>query len=238
MRIASLLGVLVWGTVLGLLGWFFYDMHERSEQERALREAIARLTEERPCARIIVDSVDDDPVTGQPTIRMRWLDTDANWKPRPGAEIRSLVLHGREAYVDAYQIIFKKDAIKEGDPLRGRTLTLFAKVYGSDQKPSDGIPLNVPSSIARTAAGPGDELVPQAYRSGKGPASDLERRLWRRFWDLCQDSKAADREGVRTVQGTAVHKPLEPDMEYRLSINNEGQIFFDGPMPKDPFVVN
>ena len=125
----------------------------------------------------------------------------------------------------------------EGDPLRGRTLTLFSKVYGSDQRPSEGIPLNVPGSVAGTAAGPGDDLVPLACRSGPGAPSELERRLWSKFWELCKDPDAASREGVRTAQGTAVHKPLEAQMEYRLSIDNPGQIRLDGPRKPDPFVT-
>lgn len=229
-----ILSVVVWGTVLGLLGWFFHDMHERRAEERRLREAVAALTEETPCARILVNAVDTDPDTGKTTIGMSWLDTDSNWRPRPGARIKELVVHGKEAYFDSYQIVFDTESVKEGDPLRGKTLTIFARAYGSDQSPSEGIPLNMPANVLGIAE-EGGEMVPAHYRQG-AEVSDLETRLWSKFWELCTDPEAAEREGVRTVQGTAVHKPLMPKMEYRLSINNQGQIFLDGPRKPDPFV--
>jgi hypothetical protein len=236
MRLTSLLALLVWGSVLGLLGYFFYDMNTRRQAEHALRESIARLSEEKPCARIMVDAVEDDRETGQTVIHMRWLDTDASWTPRPGARMKNLKVVGREAYFDTYQIVFDRDRIQEGDPLRGRTLTLFSKVYGSDQKPSEGQPLDMPGSVAGIDSGLPSDVVPVAYRTSPEPPSDLETRLWSRFWDLCLDPDAAKEEGVRTVQGTAVHKPMVAGMEYRLSINNQGQIFFDGPMRPDPFI--
>lgn len=235
MRIGAAISVLVWGTVLGLLGWFFYDMHERRQEEKRLRASLARLTEETPCARILVHSVDVNGDTGKTEISMSWLDTDDNWKARPGAKIRKLKVIGKEAYFDSYQIIFDSENVKEGDPLRGKTLTVFARTYGSDQKPTEGTPLNMPADVLGVAQG-GGELVPPAFRQGDGAPTELERRLWSRFWELCTDPEAAEREGVRTVQGTAVHKPLQPKMEYRLSINNQGQIFLDGPLAPDPFI--
>ncbi len=228
-----ILSVLVWGTVLGLLGWFFHDMHERREEERRLRRAVAALTEETPCARILVNAVEQD-AQGRTRISMSWLDTDAGWQPRPGAKIRDLVVHGKEAFFDSYQIVFDTESVKEADPLRGKTLTIFARVYGSDQAPNNGTPLNMPADVLGIAE-EGGELVPAHYRQGKEP-TDLETRLWSKFWDLCTDPEAAQLEGIRTVQGTAVHKPLVAQMEYRLSINNQGQIFLDGPRKPDPFV--
>jgi len=235
MRIGAVLSVLVWGTVLGLLGWFFHDMHERRMEEQKLRESLARLTEETPCARILVHQVDVNADTGKTEISMSWLDTDKSWKRRSGAQIKKLKVIGKEAYFDSYQIIFDSEKVQEGDPLRGKTLTVFARTYGSDQKPSEGTPLNMPGDVLGVAEA-GGELVPPAFRQGDNPPTELERRLWSRFWELCTDPEAAEREGVRTLQGTAVHKPLQANMEYRLSINNQGQIFLDGPLPPDDFI--
>ena len=235
MRIGAALSVLVWGSVLGLLGWFFHDMYEQRQEEEKLREALARLTEETPCARILVHAADVNADTGKTEISMSWLDTDANWKRLPGTEMKKLKVVGKEAYFDSYQIIFGSENVQEGDPLRGKTLTVFARAYGSDQKPSDGTPLNMPADVLGVAEA-GGELIPPAFRQGDGAPTEVELRLWSRFWELCTDPEAAEREGVRTVQGTAVHKPLQPKMEYRLSINNQGQIFLDGPLPPDDFI--
>jgi hypothetical protein len=235
MRIGVILNVLVWSSVLGALGWFFSDMYQQRQQERELRESIARLTEETPCARILVHAVEPHAETGAPIVSMSWLDTDKDWKPRPGAEVRRLEVKGKEAYFDSYQIIFATDDVKQGDPLRGKTLTVFAKVFGSAQIPDDGTPLNMPADVIGLAEQGGD-LVPANYRYDDDPPSELERRLWSRFWELCTDPEAAEREGIRTVQGTAVHKPMQAGMEYRLSFDNKGQILLDGPMRPDPFI--
>ena len=148
---------------------------------------------------------------------------------------RELQVQGKEAYFDAYQIVFNQDDIKEGDPLRGKTLTVFARVFGSDQRPSDGTPLNMPGNVLELAE-EGGELVPAQFRQGKGEPSPLERRLWSRFWELCTDPEAAEREGIRTVQGAAVHKPMQAKMEYRLSFDNAGRLILDGPMEHGGFI--
>ncbi|MFW6162529.1 MAG: hypothetical protein ACODAJ_07140, partial [Planctomycetota bacterium] len=130
-----------------------------------------------------------------------------------GATARSRVftVRGREVYFDALLIKFAEDRVKVGDPLRGKSLHLFRRAFGSAQEPRDG-----PLLAARE---PG--AVPRAYRSGQG-VSDFERRLWARFWHWTAHPDEAAAEGVRVAQIDAVGTRPEVGATYRITLEHDG----------------
>ncbi len=239
MKVGSLVTLLLFVSIFGTIGYFFRSQYQSKQVEKQLRAEVARLMEEEKHAKILVLPPETDQKTGTKKQRLRWASTTPDGKALPGAEIREFQVEGEEVFVDTWQIIFDGPAVREGDPLRGKTLTIFYRIYGDQEKPAEGQPLEIPREVARgtmPTAG-GDALVPPRFRqNATGEARDLEQRLWREFYRLMVDPAFAKTEGVRTVQGTAVHKVLVPGKEYRLTLNRQGQILFDGPMDPDPFV--
>ncbi len=229
----------VWTVVLGFVGWFFYDQYEERQLERKLREGIANLVASDQHAMIHVDSVRKDPTSGETTTSFRWVDTEANGRVLPGAKVRSFTVRGGEVYIDTLQIIFDPTDVKDGDPLRGKAITLWKSAYGESQAPKDGAPIEVPPALVSgtgtigTAETP--ELVPPRFRFDSDRAAEAGARLFEQWYRLARDSDLAKREGVRCVQGTAVHKPMVEGKVYKLTMMRTGQILFDGPFEPDPF---
>jgi hypothetical protein len=237
MKLFRILNIAVWALVLGLLGYFLYNHFEQGRVERELRSWIANLSHEERRARILVDAVHEGDASSPGTVDLRWVETRADGSP-VGAP-RTIRISGKEMYVDALQILFPTEAVREGDPLRGRALTVFRGIHGDDQKPRDAVPLEVPPSVAKgvIAPAPGEPtVVPKFFQRDPAASRREEERLWSRFWDLARDQELAKSLGVRTVQGTAVHKPAVEGMEYRITLTRMGQIVFDGPFEPDPFV--
>jgi hypothetical protein len=238
MNIGKTLNFTVWVALLGLLGFVFYNLYERQQIERRLREEIANLTAEERHAKIIVDAIADDG-QGAPWISLRWAETDKDGRGLPNVPPKDYRVRGRELYVDSYQIIFDPAAVREGDPLKGKALTLFKSIYGDDQKPNEGLSLDVPAAVVKGEGAPRGagkpDLVPPFFRRRDGRSAEFEKRIWSRFWDMALDAEYAKSEGVRTVQGTAVHRPVVAGKEYRLTLTAPGQVLFEGPFDPDPF---
>ncbi len=55
---------------------------------------------------------------------------------------RQFTIDGNEAHFDAEIIKFKDEYVESDDPLRGQSIMLFVRVYGADQAPSAGFPID------------------------------------------------------------------------------------------------
>ncbi|MSR75242.1 MAG: hypothetical protein EXS14_07220 [Planctomycetes bacterium] len=225
-----LLGWLAVTIVALLFAWtLIEDRLEKAElraQIADLRSRVARLTAETRRARVLVESIKTDAAGINHTVLL-WAETDEAGKLLPGDTLRRLQVRGSDVHFDSRQIIFSSEDTAAGDPLRGRALTLFTRIWGDQQSPESGAALEV---------GDASNPVPARFRSGSASLRDAEDRLWRRFQSYCTDQAAAEEDGVRTAQGTAVHKTLLAGREYRISVSAPGQVLLDGPFDPDPFV--
>jgi hypothetical protein len=235
-KLGTVLTVAVWATIAGLAGMFFFSMSERKAEEARLRGAIANLMDEEQHAQLLVDRITTDEATGEVTTYIRWAEVEPNGEAFPGAKAKPITVKGKDVYIDSWQIIFDPNSIKEGDPFRGKSLTLFSRIYGEHQAPNAGTPLQVPLTVPTEAET--SELIPSAFRTSGGEVGEFERRLWRQFFSICTDAKVAKEAGVRTVQGTAVHKPVVEGKMYRIKVDRKGQITFGNPEDPPPFTGN
>jgi hypothetical protein len=232
-KLGTVLTVAVWATIAGLVGMFFYSMGERKAEETRLRNAIANLMDEEQHAQLMVDLITTDDVTGEVTTHLRWAEVEPNGEAFPGAKAKPIVVKGSDVYIDSWQIIFDPSSIKEGDPFRGKSLTLFSRIYGELQAPNAGVPLQVPRALPKESETAG--LIPPAFRTSTGEVGEFEQSLWRQFFSICTDAEVAKKAGVRTVQGTAVHKPVVQGKMYRIKVDRKGQITFGNPEDPPPF---
>lgn len=236
MRGAGILGVLLFGVLAGGTAVIVHEMDSRAEAERELKRRIARLVSDTRAARIVVDARTDDHPDGRPRLQIRWSPIGGDGVALAPEAVRQIEVVGEKVYFDAYQILFEGEDVQSEDPLRGKALTLFSRVYGEHTAPADGQLLELPEDVHDARAGVRPDFVPPAFRARGGEVGQLERELWASFWDLCRDAQFAKERGVRTVQGTAVSKVLEVGMQYTLSISPSGQIFFSPPAPIDPLM--
>ncbi len=172
-----------------------------------LEQFVRRLTSESRVADVRIVASHPD-AQGVPVTTVEFTERRGEGR---AAATRMFAVRGREIYFDALVIRFDEDRVKVGDPLRGKSLHLFRRAFGSAQEPRDG-----PLLASREADG-----VPDAYRSDD-PPSEFERRLWQRFWHWASHPDEAAAEGVRVAQIEAVGIRPEVAATYRITLEHDG----------------
>jgi hypothetical protein len=217
----SLLGLAVLAASGTGTVWFLWpdtvrELREENQQlareKRELQQKIARLSGRQRLAEIhIIDQVrPGEFVNGEPvkkpmsTLEFIEIDREGNTLPA-----KRFVIHDDVIFFDALVIKFAHTKVAEADPLRGRSLALFRRVYGENQQPIEGFSVDP------------EKKIPDVYRVNPDP-SELEKKLWSKFWDYATDPKLAEEEGVRIAQGEAVYVPVRKGDTWRLTLQNNG----------------
>ena len=118
-------------------------------------------------AQLEVISQTKDPA-GETVNTLRFTELD----PQGGVvgEQRVLEIKGDEVYVDTLIIKFEDHFVEESDPLKGKALLLFRRIFTNRVKPDEGYVLDQ------------NGVPPEIYAARTAPSS-FERDLWARFWD-------------------------------------------------------
>ena len=184
------------------------ERQRRVEAERKneqLRQVIDRLgAEQRVADIIVIDQETDD--AGVLKTTLLFVEYAPDGSPLPA---KRFTIDGNVAYVDAMVIKFDGRFVEENDPLRGRSIALFTRLYGEKQAPEKGHRIDQPNTI------------PDVYRGGV-KVSDFERELWANFWKLAEDDAYRKQMGVRVAQGEAVWTKFQPDRLYTLTLESDG----------------
>ncbi len=143
--------------------------------------------------------------------QLEFVEVDAQGQPL--TEPRQFTIHGDVVHVDALLIKFSDDAVEQNDPLRSTSICLFTRLYGDQQTPADGFPLDAVGSR------------PAGYSAG-GETSDLERELWSEFWDYANSPQRAERAGVRAMHGEGPFMKVRAGKTYRLLLRASGGLSF------------
>jgi len=130
---------------------------------------------------------------------------------KPMSEAKEMTLPGREFYFDTLLIKFEDHFVEANDPLKGRALMIFRRVYSDTVKPEEGVVLD---PVGRS---------PEVYAE-KGTVSEFEKDLWRQFWELANNEELAKQKGIRAVHGDAPYMRLEPGKVYELQLRTTGEV--------------
>ena len=95
-----------------------------------------------------------------------------------------MTLPGQEVYFDTLVIKFDDHFVEQDDPVKGRALMLFRRIFSSTMRAEDGYVIDT------------DGQVPQVYADRQTPSS-FEKDLWKRFWEIANNEKLAKESGVR-----------------------------------------
>lgn len=199
-------------TIGGFAAWKSATEHRRAIEELEKkndeqRVAISRLTKSRRVAQAVVAKRWKDEA-GKTWSRVRFVEVDD-----AGIEIarREAEIEGEVVHFDGLVLKFEPEHVQAGDPLRGRSVLLFRRMYGEHESPKNAVGLDEAE----------EDGVPLAYRTREA-IPDGERALWARFWQLANDPEAAKKEGVRVAQGEAVYTKMEEGMLYELTLDDAG----------------
>jgi hypothetical protein len=179
------------------------------EQEKQRLEAYLKILKhiDRRARIEVLRQAKDQQGNLQTTIRFTEVD-DAG---KPVNLSRELTLPGQEVYFDTLVIKFDDHFVEQGDPIKGGALMLFRRVFSSTMRAEDGYVLDKVGQ------------VPEVYAERQA-ASDFEKDLWKRFWDLANDEKLAKERGVRAIHGDAPYMRLEPERVYEICLRSTGEV--------------
>lgn len=177
-----------------------------ARQRRELLEVVDRLNIERRVAEVEVlqQHLSEGGKVLQTVVRFTEFDRQGN--PTPP---KVFGIPGNVPHFDALVIKFGNEHVQTGDPLRGKSLALFRRIYGDSQAPEAGYWLDRSGDI------------PDPYRVDRNP-SEFEVRLWSQFWSYATDPDKARAAGVRVAQGEAVYAPVSPGERWVLTLEADG----------------
>lgn len=212
-RIATKFVLLVGLIVGGAVGVFVYRAHtsveaqlERERERTAeLRQIVQRLTAERRVADVMV--------TGQKTVNgvlrtsIVFVEYGSGDRPLPA---KRFTVDGNMIHLDAMVVKFDGKFVEQNDPLRGRSVALFTRLYGDTQAPAQGAAIDEPGQI------------PEIYRDPDPKVRQFQQELWQNFWRLADDPEYRRQMGVRIAQGEGLWRPFEPDHLYTITLESNG----------------
>jgi hypothetical protein len=206
----------------GSAGLYVYFAHnseaqklaEAEQQKHELEQVIQRLQTDRRVARILVSHQETE---SEQVVKTTLLFVEYR---RDGSSLpaKQFTIDGDEAHFDAEIIKFKDEYVKEGDPLRGQSIMLFTRIYGANQAPADGFPIDEPGSI------------PQIYCGIDPKISDFEQDLWKNFWSLYNDKDARDARGIRGLHGEGLWGHFDLNHIYTITLRPDGGTITEEPV--------
>ncbi len=176
----------------------------------SLSAALRLLKVDHRLARIEV--LEQTPVAGDAgdlAVETRIRFTEMGPDGRPLNEGREIVVEGDVVYVETLVVKFGDEFVEQGDALRGTSICLFKRVFGENQRPSEGTELD--SEGAQPAAYADDRVDDALYRE-----------LWQNFWDYANDPEKAREKGVRALHGEAPFMKVRPGQSYKLELRSSG----------------
>jgi hypothetical protein len=123
---------------------------------------------------------------------------------------REYWIEGKQAHIDAEVIKFDKSKVEQGDLLKGQSLVLFRSLYDSKTSPDRAKEIDKEGEI------------PPIYRTHTGAASDFEKDLWAKFWDLANDPEYRKSKDVSNAQGESVWRDFEFGYKYKITVDAAG----------------
>jgi hypothetical protein len=214
----SFLALLIVGGSVGLFYCYTHNADQRQieqlqQKNQELEQIRTRLETDRRVARILV--TDQKTVDGVLKTTLLFVEYARDGSALPA---RQFIIDGNEAHFDAQIIKFKDQYVEQGDPLRGQSIMLFVRVYGADQAPSAGFPIDQPNTI------------PEFYRGSDPQVSEFEQDLWNNFWKLYNDKDARESRGIRGLHGEGLYGQFIPGHVYTITLRSDG----DGTITEEP----
>jgi len=181
-------------------------IQEQAEQIEILENVAAGAQEQRRVADIrVADQRRAEP--GRVRTPLLFVEHGRGGEPPPPKRFEVV---GDRVHFESQVVKFDRHFVREGDPLRGRSLSLFTSVYGSATPPAEGSPVDEPGRI------------PRIYRGVDPRVTEYEQSLWQDFWNLAADTEYARSKGVRVAQWETVSGTVSPDKLYTITLEAAG----------------
>jgi hypothetical protein len=184
------------------------EKEQLQKQTEQLQQVVTRLTTEKRVAEILVTERGTD-AAGVPVSNLLFVEYAKDGATLPP---RQFTVRGDHVHVDGLVVEFASDFIQKDDPLRGHSILLFDKIYGSGQQPMNAERIDSPGTI------------PDLYRGASADVSQFEQELWTNFWRLADDEKFRAEKGVKVANGKSIYGPFRTDRLYTITLDATGKM--------------
>src|SRR5581483_1224115 len=211
----------------GAAGIYYYEhqfstdhrIAELQQQKHELEEVVKRLEGVRRVAKVLV--TDQWVENGVQKTKLLWVEYGRDGQSTLDA--KEFVIDGNEAHFDALLIKFSDGFLEKGDALRGQSIALFTRVYGRNQSPADGFPIDEPGHI------------PDVYKVADPAVYAFEQDLWNNFWRLYDDPNYRHEKGVDIATGQSPWGTFSPGYVYKIEVGTLGGVSIAAE-PLDPII--
>ena len=196
----------------GFVLWRYLTVNQTVEQLLAenseLKTAITNLTEESQIgyAKVTAQETRD----GVLYTRILFVEADPEDVTRTVFK-QEYEIEGDIVHFDALIVKFTAPMVMDG---REKAIYLWRRIYGETMRPEDGYPLQTPGR------------EPARYWQICKKLSIREREMfWNEIWDLSNDPKKLEKQGIQAVFGNVVYRKLRPGLIYVFKVSTSGALY-------------
>lgn len=214
-KVRILLGLITIAAAAGLIIGFGTSLFstvtilDLIRENKQLQMALSNLSVENQIGYAKVLAQESRP-DGSLHTRLLFVQTD---RADPSKRIleREYDIEGDIVYFDALIVKFSNEAVAGG---KERALYLWRRVYGENQPPAQGFPIEV------------EGQAPSRYADIGARLSLNQREMfWSEIWKLSNDPDRLAQAGVTAIYGNVVYKKVRPGLIYVFKISATGALY-------------
>lgn len=183
------------------------EIADLNKQVDKLKTSLTLLKVDHRVARLTVVDQTKDEATGKMHTNVEFVEL--NDEGQPIDTPREFRIPGDTVYVDAWVVKFLDKYVEAADLERGTSLIMFKRLFGNDQKPDEGYPLDQ------------EGVAPKAYLRG-GKMSEFEKAIFDDFWSIANDKEKAQEKGIDAAYGDAGYIKVEKGKKYIVRLRASG----------------
>lgn len=206
-----LTSIIVWALIACLGFWAFKSISKYLGENKVLKQVIARLEADSRIAEVLVTNVHFDEIAGKEWTTIKFLEYGTD-----GAVMQPkyFTFSGNIIQFQSLVIRFDDSYVVRNDPLRGKSIYLFWKVFVLDGANTQEFEI--------TKA----DRIPDGYRIGS-VNHPFEEKLWQKFWQYALDQDQARKMGIKNAQIEAPGTMFVPGTLYTIKIEHDGGMRID-----------
>lgn len=174
-----------------------------------LQTRLALLKVDHRLARLTVINQEKRGDKGDLYSTVEFVELNDEGVPYKSDPARVFDIKGDLVYIDSWVVKFEDKYIEEKDLDRSTSLCIFNRIYGEQQQPIEGFPLDRRGTR------------PTGYARG-GQETEFERRIWDDFWEIANDPDKAKEMGIRAASGEAPNMRVQKGKSYRVTLRSSG----------------
>ncbi|OIO35253.1 MAG: hypothetical protein AUJ74_07365 [Candidatus Omnitrophica bacterium CG1_02_44_16] len=207
----TLILIIVWALIIGCGFLAFQSLFKYLGENRVLKQVIARLQADSRISEVLVTNVHFDENTGKEWTTIKFLEYGTDGSQMPP---KYFTFSGNIIQFQSLVIRFDNSYIIRNDPLRGKSIYLFWKVFMLDGANTQEF------EIAKA------DRIPEGYKIGN-LSHPFEEKLWKKFWEYALNSTEAKKMGIKNAQIEAPGTMFVPGTLYTIKIEHDGGMRID-----------